>query len=76
MKVGGQRRLFIFRVPLAYGEAGRPPVIPPKSELVFDIEVMAVSDTTADIGEPAAARAGAAVPDVECGESAAVAPGA
>ncbi|MCC7052727.1 MAG: FKBP-type peptidyl-prolyl cis-trans isomerase [Gemmatimonadaceae bacterium] len=44
MKVGGQRRLFI-PYPLAYGESGRPPVIPPKSELIFDLEVVAVSDT-------------------------------
>jgi peptidylprolyl isomerase len=46
MRVGGQRRLFI-PYPLAYGEAGRPPVIPEKAELIFDIEVMAVSDTLA-----------------------------
>jgi peptidylprolyl isomerase len=44
MKVGGQRRLFI-PYPLAYGEAGRPPVIPERAELIFDLEIMAVSDT-------------------------------
>ena len=44
LKVGGSRRLFI-PYPLAYGEAGRPPVIPEKAELIFDIELMAVSDT-------------------------------
>lgn len=44
MRVGGQRRLFI-PYQLAYGELGRPPVIPPKSELIFDVEVMALADT-------------------------------
>jgi peptidylprolyl isomerase len=44
MRVGGQRRLLI-PYQLAYGVAGRPPVIPPRAELVFDIELMAVADT-------------------------------
>ncbi len=44
MRVGGQRRLFI-PYPLAYGDAGRPPVIPEKAELIFDLELMAVADT-------------------------------
>lgn len=38
MHMGGQRRLFI-PWELAYGEAGRGP-IPPKAELVFDIEAV------------------------------------
>ncbi len=38
MKVGGIRRLVIPYVD-AYGEAGSPPKIPEKADLVFDIEV-------------------------------------
>ena len=42
MHVGGMRRLFVpYR--LAYGSGGRPPAIPPRTDLAFDLELLALA---------------------------------
>ena len=58
MKQGGKRRLFI-PYPLAYGANGRPPKIPAKSDLIFDVELVEVTDApTAQTSMPQFVRRG------------------
>jgi peptidylprolyl isomerase len=57
MRIGGQRRIFI-PWQLAYGAKGRPgpdaahPGIPEKSDLIFDVELVDVSDMVMPAGHP------------------------
>jgi FKBP-type peptidyl-prolyl cis-trans isomerase len=44
MKLGEIRRLLI-PYPLAYGENGHPGGIPPKANLIFEVELMSIGDT-------------------------------
>jgi peptidylprolyl isomerase len=39
MREGGHRKITI-PYHMAYGEAGRPPVIPAKADLIFELEVL------------------------------------
>ena len=60
MRIGGKRRLYV-PYQLAYGENGRAP-IPPKAFLVFDVELVAQSDTQPTPPKPTPTPAGTASP--------------
>ena len=41
MKVGGKARI-VCPANIAYGETGKAPSIPPKSTLIFDVDLLAI----------------------------------
>ncbi len=67
MHIGGKRRLFI-PYQLAYGDSGSPirgggpQAVPPKSDLIFDVELVSVSDKPPVPKTPPAPPAGATPP--------------
>ncbi len=45
----GEKAKFIIPYTLAYGEQGRPPVIPAKADLIFDVEIVDVQTSIAPV---------------------------
>jgi FKBP-type peptidyl-prolyl cis-trans isomerase len=46
MKVGGKSKL-VCPSSIAYGDQGRPPVIPPGAALVFEVELLSIGEPEA-----------------------------